>query len=50
MFLSQLRIENFRAFGEGQDGLTLALSAGLTAIVGENDTGRLQLLMLSGWL
>src|SRR5216684_4546062 len=40
MFLSLLRIENFRAFGEGSDGLTIELNAGLTAIVGENDTGK----------
>lgn len=40
MFLSRLRIENFRSFGEGQDALTLAFNPGLTAIVGENDTGK----------
>jgi putative ATP-dependent endonuclease of OLD family len=40
MFLSQLRIENFRAFGEGQDALALTFNPGLTAIVGENDTGK----------
>jgi putative ATP-dependent endonuclease of OLD family len=40
MFLSQLRIENFRSFGEGKNALTLAFNPGLTAIVGENDTGK----------
>jgi putative ATP-dependent endonuclease of OLD family len=40
MFLSQLRIENFRAFGEGKDALTIRFNPGLTAIVGENDTGK----------
>jgi putative ATP-dependent endonuclease of OLD family len=40
MFLSQLRIENFRSFGEGQNALALAFNPGLTAIVGENDTGK----------
>jgi putative ATP-dependent endonuclease of OLD family len=40
MFLSQLRIENFRAFGEGKAALTIKFNPGLTAIVGENDTGK----------
>lgn len=40
MIFSELRIENFRAFGEGQDGLTLTLQPGLTALIGENDTGK----------
>jgi putative ATP-dependent endonuclease of the OLD family len=40
MFLSQLCIENFRSFGEGQDAVTLRFNPGLTAIVGENDTGK----------
>ena len=40
MFLAELRIENFRAFGEGMQALVLALRPGLTAIVGENDSGK----------
>jgi putative ATP-dependent endonuclease of the OLD family len=40
MFLAELRIENFRIFGEGKDALTLSLRPGLTALVGENDTGK----------
>lgn len=40
MFLAELLIENFRIFGEGQDALTLSLNPGLTALVGENDTGK----------
>ena len=40
MFLAELLIENFRVFGEGQDALTLSLKPGLTALVGENDTGK----------
>lgn len=40
MFVSELRIENFRGYGEGSDALTLPLSAGLTALVGENDSGK----------
>lgn len=40
MFLSELRIENFRAFGEMGQALVLALRPGLTALVGENDTGK----------
>lgn len=40
MFLAELLIENFRIFGEGRDALTLSLKPGLTALVGENDTGK----------
>src|ERR1039458_297726 len=44
MFLAELLVENFRIFGEGQDALTLALKPGLTALVGENDTGKTAVL------
>ncbi len=40
MFIAELLIENFRIFGEGQDALKLPLKPGLTALVGENDTGK----------
>ncbi|MEO1146805.1 MAG: AAA family ATPase [Cyanobacteria bacterium J06638_22] len=40
MFISELRIENFRNFGEENSALVLPLRSGLTAIVGENDTGK----------
>lgn len=40
MHLAELKIENFRAFGEGERGFVLPLSAGLTAVVGENDSGK----------
>jgi putative ATP-dependent endonuclease of OLD family len=40
VFLAQIRIENFRIFGEGEQALVLALRPGLTALVGENDTGK----------
>ncbi|MFZ0662530.1 MAG: AAA family ATPase [Acidobacteriaceae bacterium] len=40
MFLAELLIENFRIFGEGLDALTLSLKPGLTALIGENDTGK----------
>lgn len=40
MFLVELRIENFRMFGEGAHAFALPLKAGLTALVGENDTGK----------
>lgn len=40
MYLSELRIENFRLFGEGNDGLTVSFEPGLTALVGENDSGK----------
>ena len=40
MYVAEIRIENFRCFGSGESRLTLALKAGLTALVGENDTGK----------
>jgi len=40
MFLSALKIENFRLFGEGEKALILELRPGLTALVGENDAGK----------
>jgi putative ATP-dependent endonuclease of the OLD family len=40
MFISELRVENFRMFGEGNDAFVLALEPGLTALVGENDNGK----------
>lgn len=40
MFLAELLVENFRVFGEGQNALMLSLNPGLTALVGENDTGK----------
>ena len=40
MYISEIRIENFRCFGEGEDRFVLPLRLGLTALVGENDTGK----------
>lgn len=40
MFLSELRIENFRMYGEKEKALVLPLRPGLTALVGENDAGK----------
>ena len=40
MYISELRIDNFRCFGEGNFQLILPLRSGLTALVGENDTGK----------
>lgn len=40
MYIAELSIENFRCFGEAERKLILSLSAGLTALVGENDTGK----------
>jgi putative ATP-dependent endonuclease of OLD family len=42
--LAELKIENFRAFGEGDRALVLLLSSGLTAIVGENDAGKTSII------
>jgi predicted ATP-dependent endonuclease of OLD family len=40
MFICELRIENFRMFGEGTEEFVLPLEPGLTALVGENDNGK----------
>lgn len=40
MYISELKIENFRLFGEGENAALLRLRPGLTAIVGENDSGK----------
>jgi putative ATP-dependent endonuclease of OLD family len=40
MFISEVRIENFRLFGEKEHAFVLHLRPGLTALVGENDTGK----------
>ncbi|MFA6242298.1 MAG: AAA family ATPase [Candidatus Hydrogenedentales bacterium] len=40
MFLAELRIENFRMFGEGEQALVVPFQPGLTALVGENDGGK----------
>lgn len=40
MHLSKLRIENFRCFGDGSAAFELSLKPGLTALVGENDSGK----------
>lgn len=38
MYLAELRITNFRSFGS--DGITVKFREGLTALVGENDSGK----------
>jgi len=40
MYLSEIIIENFRCFGEGDKRFRLPLRRGLTALVGENDSGK----------
>jgi putative ATP-dependent endonuclease of the OLD family len=40
MYLSKITIENFRCFGETANRFELLLRPGLTALVGENDTGK----------
>lgn len=40
MYLSGLTVSNFRCFGDGENSFTLRLKPGLTAIVGENDSGK----------
>ncbi|MDR6850274.1 putative ATP-dependent endonuclease of OLD family [Sphingomonas sp. BE270] len=40
MRLAEIRIENFRTFGEGDAAFRLTLPAGIAALVGENDSGK----------
>lgn len=40
MYISKLTIENFRSFGEGENKFELSMRKGLTALVGENDSGK----------
>ena len=40
MYLLKLIIENFRCFGEGEERFELPMRSGLTALVGENDSGK----------
>jgi putative ATP-dependent endonuclease of the OLD family len=40
MYISEIQIDGFRLFGTGSDAFVLRLNPGLTALVGENDTGK----------
>ncbi|WP_051026690.1 ATP-dependent nuclease [Bradyrhizobium cosmicum] len=40
MYISAIRIENFRNFGSGPKAFVLPLKPGFTALVGENDAGK----------
>ncbi|HIE0919617.1 AAA family ATPase [Serratia marcescens] len=40
MYISEIRIENFRLFGSTEKAFVLPLNPGLTALVGENDAGK----------
>lgn len=40
MYIAEIEIENFRTFGEGDQKFRMPFSPGLTAIVGENDSGK----------
>ncbi|WP_082559958.1 AAA family ATPase [Lysobacter sp. Root559] len=40
MYISEVKIENFRLFGSGEKALVLPLNPGLTALVGGNDAGK----------
>lgn len=40
MYIAKIRIENFRRFSDGDKCFELSLRPGLTALVGENDSGK----------
>ena len=40
MYLSALKIQNFRQFGAEPDNLLIEFNKGVTALVGENDAGK----------
>lgn len=44
MYLAELRVENFRMFGEGDKGISVPLHPRITALVGENDAGKTALI------
>ena len=44
MYISEIRIENFRLFGAADAAFQLHLNPGLTALVGENDAGKTALI------
>lgn len=40
MYLSALKVQNFRQFGADSNGLVIEFNKGVTALVGENDAGK----------
>ena len=40
MYLSELKIKNFRQFGAGEPVFSVQFHEGVTALVGENDAGK----------
>tara|TARA_E500000305_G_scaffold110438_1_gene118395 strand:+ start:2596 stop:4575 length:1980 start_codon:yes stop_codon:yes gene_type:complete len=40
MYIGEIKIENFRCFGEENDAFKMDVEPGLTAFVGENDSGK----------
>jgi putative ATP-dependent endonuclease of OLD family len=44
MYISHIKVENFRLFGAGANAFELSLNPGLTALVGENDAGKTALI------
>jgi putative ATP-dependent endonuclease of the OLD family len=40
MFLSKLTITNFRQFSDADPGFSIHFHEGVTALVGENDSGK----------
>lgn len=40
MYLSALKVQNFRQFGADANGLVIEFNKGVTALVGENDAGK----------
>lgn len=40
MYLAELKIKNFRQFGNPESGIVLTFNPGVTALVGENDSGK----------
>ncbi|MPQ71780.1 MULTISPECIES: AAA family ATPase [unclassified Pseudomonas] len=40
MYLSALKVQNFRQFGADRQGLVIQFNKGVTALVGENDAGK----------
>jgi predicted ATP-dependent endonuclease of OLD family len=40
MYLAQIKLRNFRQFGDGAEALEVTFNGGVTALVGRNDSGK----------
>ena len=48
MYISELKVENFRLFGEGENAVLPRLRPGLTASIGEDGSGKTVIVIDNG--